>query len=164
VKKLRLSGAFSDAGGGTRTPDTRIMMTARRGHLRPGRRRSGVLRCSQFASKSGVGRTVGRTVWIRKRTPTAGAPSTQGSERTDRGGPLRPRPSLVAHSAGGRKVAGSKSSRPDYFASTPRAAPVPSVPVVPAAIQSPAWSAALHGSDTLSRATGVGDVQVPRSR
>ena len=55
------------AGGGTRTPDTRIMMTARRGHLRPGRRSSGVLRCSQFGAKSGVGRAVGRTVSIRPR-------------------------------------------------------------------------------------------------
>jgi hypothetical protein len=26
MKKPRLSGAFSDAGGGTRTPDTRIMI------------------------------------------------------------------------------------------------------------------------------------------
>jgi hypothetical protein len=50
------------AGGGTRTPDTRIMMTARRGRLRRGSHGSGVLRCFQFSSKSEVRRTVGRTV------------------------------------------------------------------------------------------------------
>ena len=50
------------AGGGTRTPDTRIMMTASRGHLRLIRALPGVLRSPQFRSKSGVGRTVRRTV------------------------------------------------------------------------------------------------------
>src|ERR1700730_10532682 len=49
------------AGGGTRTPDTRIMMTARRGHQRLNRHGSGAVRCPQFGPKSGVG----RTVWIR---------------------------------------------------------------------------------------------------
>src|SRR6266540_7298779 len=50
------------AGGGTRTPDTRIMMTARKASLTRNRHRLGVVRCSQFGSKSGVGRTVRRTV------------------------------------------------------------------------------------------------------
>jgi integrase len=52
-----------DAGGGTRTPDTRIMMPARRGHLRVRRQVSGAVRRAQFCPKSGVRRMVGRTVW-----------------------------------------------------------------------------------------------------
>ena len=55
----------SDAGGGTRTPDTRIMMTAKPGPLSLTRHGSGAVKCPQFGSKSGVGRTVGRTVWAR---------------------------------------------------------------------------------------------------
>jgi hypothetical protein len=50
------------SGGGTRTPDTRIMMTARRGHLRLSRHGWDRVRWAQLASKSGVGRTVRRTV------------------------------------------------------------------------------------------------------
>ena len=38
---------------GLEPPDARIMMTARRGHLRPVRRRSGVLRCSQIRLEVG---------------------------------------------------------------------------------------------------------------
>jgi hypothetical protein len=40
------------------------MMMARRGHLRPGRELAGVMGSQQFASKSVVGRTVGRTVGL----------------------------------------------------------------------------------------------------
>ncbi len=61
VESPRTQG-LSDAGGGTRTPDTRIMMPARTGHLRAPRQVSGATRCSQFCPKSGVRRTVGRTV------------------------------------------------------------------------------------------------------
>jgi hypothetical protein len=45
-KKPRLSGAFSDAGGGTRTPDTRIMISDKQGSVRsdsPSQAREGQL-------------------------------------------------------------------------------------------------------------------------
>jgi hypothetical protein len=47
-------------------------MPARRGLLRLNRRSSGAVRCPQFGSKSGVGRTVGRTVWSEQRVGGAG--------------------------------------------------------------------------------------------
>jgi hypothetical protein len=50
------------AGGGTRTPDTRIMMTPRRSPLRVNRHGSGRVRWAQLGSKSGVGRTIRRTL------------------------------------------------------------------------------------------------------
>ena len=79
----------TDAGGGTRTPDTRIMMTARRGRLPWGRPRSGVSTCPQFAAKSGVGRTARRTV---STGPIIAAPELHfggSAQSAHQGGPWR---------------------------------------------------------------------------
>jgi hypothetical protein len=124
------------AGGGTRTHGLRIMMTARRGHLRLARGRTGVLRSPQFASKSGVGRTVGRTVWA----PAACQVFWVGREVSSPAA-LTARRSFEGHASGGRSFKSAfgwgskgrwfKSSRPDYLSSALRQRASPASPSSP---------------------------------